>query len=189
MASLLACASDPAGLPEKLRVAADSGAARFGNEAGAHRQYLDSFRRGVVDALIWGEQIGESRAASAAACERGGDLQLRILECGYADGVDAVMAGTAAVTLVDLGYRPSTIMGRVASAADSQLRLVETTHQRPWLLLSSPVADRLETDACYRLDGYLAPGAPDPLRYPDFSSQFIVFQSVPMSSCNAPAVR
>ena len=184
--SLLGCATAPDGLPDSLRAAAESGVAHFADEPQVRRQYLDSFRRGAIDALIWTDQVQESRGASAEACERGTDAQMRTIECGYADGAAAVLSHAAAVTLADFGYLSTAAVGRVAARTDSQLRHLERVHQQPWLLAPSPVADRLETGSCYRLEGYVAPGKPDRLRYPDFSSEFIVLEAVPASSCDAP---
>jgi len=189
VAGLQGCVTDRERLPHSLRAAAETGAARFGNDAAAHRQYFDNFRRGAIDALIWAGEAEASREASAAACERGADRQLRLIECAYADGADVVLKG-AAVTLADLDYRPATGVGRIAARTDSPLRhVVMTPPPRRWLLAASPVADRLETGACYRLTGYLAPQAPDPVRFPDVSGEFIALEAVEATACDVPAGR
>ena len=152
-------------MPAGLRPSAETGAARFGGDARVRRQYFDNFRRGALDALIWADQIDESRRDSANACAAGKEPQLRTIECAYADGIAAVAVHGATTTLEDFGYQVASVLERVAVQADSQLRYVEVKHQKPWLLAPSPVVDGLTTGNCYRLSGY-ATGVTDAARYP-----------------------
>src|SRR4029453_5390689 len=105
VAWLSGCAASSAPIPEGLQHSAETGAARFGADARVQRQYVDNFRRGAIDALIWTSQIEDSRRDSADACAAGTDPQMRTIECAYADGVNAVLTRGAAVSLADFGYQ------------------------------------------------------------------------------------
>jgi hypothetical protein len=186
IAWLSGCVAGPASLPEGLRASAEQAAARLGTAALARRQYFDMFRLGAIDALVWGQQIDGARRDSAKACTPGDDSQMHVIECAYADGIDAVRGHNAAITLADFGYKRTSVEGRIAARNDSQVRHVEISRERRWLLAPSPTADRLATGSCYRLDGYLAPDIPESARYPGLSGELIVLGAV-ASSCEPVA--
>jgi hypothetical protein len=172
-------------VPAPLASIAEERATGLSKDRAAQRRYLDHFALGARDALIWRGEVEQARSDSAAACEGSAELQLRTVECGYADGILAVMEGRKSVTLEDFGYRRATIDGRVKKEAGSAVRYVEAVGREHWIVVSSPTADRLTAEDCYRLDGFLGRRGALGARHQTSSREFVVMNAVRMESCAA----
>jgi hypothetical protein len=184
---LSACVSQP--LPAVLATDANQRAAKFSSDLAVRRRYLAHFALGARDALIWKGDIEEARSSSAEACSGAPDLQLRAVECGYAEGIQAALARQGSVTLEDFGYQGTSVVSRLASADGSPVRFIAATSGKPWLAVSSPAADLLMPDRCYRLDGFLGKKGALDARYERFSREFVIMKATPADSCAAAIVR
>lgn len=181
------CAAGP--VPAPLAAIADQRAAGLSADPAVRRRYLDHFAVGARDALIWRAGIEPARLESARACAGSSDLQLRTVECGYADGILAVFGGNAALTLEDFGYQKASAEARLRVSTGSPVRYIEVSRGKPWLIASSPAADDLIAEQCYRLEGFLGRSGALDSRYAQYSREFVVMTASPGDSCDAAGNR
>lgn len=181
----LALAQTADKLPHILVADARASAARFNTDQRVQTQFIDNYSRGALDALIWHDEIQDSYKTSSRACATGQDLQLRTIECGYADGVAAIITKKIAVTLEDFGYERATIDARVLVDAEARRKHVRSAAGEQWLLAPAPAEKSLKSGSCYRLAGYLGRRGALGARYQPASRAFIVVEAVSSGNCSA----